>query len=453
MRILSIGILLFIFLLLPQAISACSCMMMMSGNPPCQSFWSSPVVFSGRVSEIKTAVRETGSLRGYGQRVVRFNVLGDYRGNVGTTTEITTGQGDGDCGYAFELNKDYLVYAYKGEDGALSTGICNPTKPLDKAIEDIQFIGGLTGAKPVGSVFGQISQYKSRKSTDEWQPNPPLTNVNVTLDGKAGKFETPTDENGKFRLSDLLPGEYVLKFIAPEGFTPSVTEEKISIPEKGCLVRDFVISRETLLSGRVLDADGAPVNKIFAELVPIESINERYQKDTQVAEVDENGRFTFKETPPGSYFLGVGLRRSSLLKHAFPKTFYPGTQIAENAAVVIIREGQLLKDLDFQLPPKLTERKIEGIVVFPDGKPAVKAYINVDEGEYGNEGGGGESGADGRFSLTLFEGLMYRVRAHISTSSGEQRHGHGVGVPLKGKVRDLKIVISEPGGSCARCRR
>lgn len=437
MRILSISaVVLLSFLFLPQAVSACSCFMMASGNPPCQSFWSTPVVFSGRVSEIKTVTPDTGPFRGFEQRVVRFTVSGDHRGNVGPTAEVMTGRGGGDCGYAFELNQDYLVYAYKGSDGLLSTGICSATKPLDKAIDDIQYIGSLTSAKPVGSVFGQITQYKSRRSTEEYQPNPPVTNVQMTLEGKAGRFETVTDENGKYRLSDLLPGDYVLKFAAPEGFTASVNEQKVTIPEKGCVVMDFGVSRETSLSGRILDADGHPVSKIFADLVPIETISERYQKDTYSAEVDENGRFTFRWVPPGTYYLGIGLRRSSVLKHAFPRTFYPGTQIAENAVTVIIREGQVLRDLDFQLPPKLIERKVEGIVVFPDGKLAAKAYLFVEEGEYGNEAGGGQSGADGRFSLNLFEGLSYRVRAYISIGpSGEQRHAHAVSVPMKGKIQ------------------
>ena len=141
-----------------------------------------------------------------------------------------------------------------------------------------------------------------------------------------------------------------------------------------------------------------------------------------------------------------------MLKNPYPKTFYPGTQNLENAATIIILEGQVLKNLDFRLPPQMTERKIEGIVVFPDGKPVANAHIIVEEGEYRDDGGVAESGPDGRFSLTVFRGLDYKLRAYVSFTSGEQRHAEPINIPTKGNIKNFKIVISEPGGSCAKCR-
>lgn len=450
MRFFIFAILTACWMSFPSISHACTCE---SIGPPCQSFWATPVVFSARAVDVKVVAKEVGKKGsgGFTMHVeVRFAVSAEYRGSVGPTVELVTGAGGGDCGYNFEQGREYLVYAHRGADGVLSTGICTPTKALEDAVEDLQFIGSLAIAKPVGSVSGRISEYKNHRSNGAWQPNPPIANLTVELTAKDGRVVTTTNEIGDFRFADLSAGEYELGFSAPEGFAPTTTKAKIRIPEKGCVVKDFAVSRETSVSGRITDADGSPVTKIFAELVPIEQINERYKRDSHVAEIDKNGRFELRFVAPGSYYLGVRLK-SSVLKHGYPRTFYPGTQLLGSAVVIIIREGQTLKDLDFQLPKRFAERKVQGIVTFPEGQPVADAYVLVEEVGLG-DAEGTRSDTTGRFTLKLFEGLSYKIRAYVTLESGGQRHAHSVEVGPKGPVTNLKIVISEPNGNCARCR-
>ncbi len=450
MRILLVPAILIIFF--PGYAEACSCVGFMSGNPPCQSFWNSPVVFSGRVESIKPVEVKVGDAGHFEQLIVRFAVSGDHRGGIGQTVDIVTGRGGGDCGYRFETNEHYLVYASKGENGMLSTGICMPTKKLADAQEDLQYIQDLTKAKPVGVLFGGVWESKARRSTDVWQPNQPMPNIALTFVGKERSHATETDTDGKYRISDISPGEYVLKLNAPKGY--SLPDERmVTIHEKGCSVMDFILARETSVSGRIVDSGGEPVSKLLVEMVPIEEIDRQYQKDKQVAELDANGRFMFRYPPPGSYYLGIGLGRWSVVKHSFPKTFYPGTPVRSSAAIIVVEEGQTQKDIDFQMPPKLAERKISGTVVFPNGKPVPKAAMIVIEGAYNDANTvAAFSDEDGRFELSLLEGLSYRVRAYVNLPGGGQRHAELVSVPAKGRVTNLKVTISEPGGSCAKCQ-
>ena len=451
MRIPTIITVFLSMILLPQVVSACSCVMMASGNPPCQSFWSAPVVFSGRVTEIKSFTADKGYANGFEQRIVRFIVQGDHRGGVGATAEVVTGRGGGDCGFSFKTGEDYLVYAYRDDTGQLSTGICTQTKQLSAATEDMAYIVSLSGAKAIGSIFGMVNQYIPKRSSDDYQSPPPMANVRITAEGKNGKIEATTDDNGKFRLTDLLPGEYVLKMATPEGFTGS-KETKVTIPEKGCAVTDFMVTRENSFSGRVLDSVGDPVSRILVDLVPVDQIRERYYRDRQFVVLDENGSFDFRSIAPGTYYLGVRLSPGPSEEHRYPRTFYPGTPLLENAVSIVVVEGAVTKGLDFQLPPKLSERKVEGIVVFPDGKPVPGALLGLDEGtEIG--GHGYAAGPDGQFSITILQGLTYRVRAWVNLASGGQQHAEPVDIPAKGNLKDVKLVISEPGGSCAKCRR
>jgi len=55
---------------------------------------------------------------------VKFEVSEVWRGDVGSTTVVTTGFGDGDCGFPFAVGDEYVVPAYEDSDG-LSTGLCS----------------------------------------------------------------------------------------------------------------------------------------------------------------------------------------------------------------------------------------------------------------------------------------------------------------------------------------
>jgi hypothetical protein len=55
---------------------------------------------------------------------VEFEVSEVWRGGVGSTAVVTTGFGDGDCGFPFAVGDEYVVPAYANSDG-LSTGLCS----------------------------------------------------------------------------------------------------------------------------------------------------------------------------------------------------------------------------------------------------------------------------------------------------------------------------------------
>ena len=440
------------FLLFPATSEACSCA---SSGPACQSYWNTPVVFNGRVIEIKQFTSDEESTRGWRQKLVRFTVNQAFRGISETTAEVVTGSGGGDCGYDFKLNESYLVYADNFKD-KLYTGICTRTQHILKAAEDLEYINNLSKTKAGATIYGTVNKYRQLKSDEEWQPNPPLPDIRLTIEGNGTSFETTTNSSGKFSLSNLASGDYILKLLVPKGFYPFDYEQTVKIHEKGCAEVHFSLAVDTSLSGRILNETGAPASKIMLNLIPVEQINERYQKDNYFVQADDDGRFTFRTIPSGKYYLGVRLNRLGGPEAVYPRTFYPGTQKLNEAAAIIIGEGQVLENYNFQLPAKLTERKIEGIVVFPDGKPVQNASICFEEVEYSERsmcrGDDGKIETDGRFSFTRLNGLRYLVRAYANDADGKQRHAEPVEIPAYGNVSNLKLVISEPNGNCEKCR-
>ncbi|HXH68884.1 MAG TPA: hypothetical protein VNI60_00915 [Pyrinomonadaceae bacterium] len=447
-----------LFFVSPAIIEACSCI---GSGPPCQSFWNTEVVFSGQVTEIKDTPAKPASNGDnefssmFRTKTVRLAVTESFRGIEERSVELETGLGGGDCGFAFETGQSYLIYAYRNkETGKLGTGICTRTQLLSKATEDLEYFRGLKDAKAGGTVYGKVTKYLIRKSDDEYKPNPPLQNIRLTFLGNGNSYEALTDEKGEYRLSNLAAGEYKMRVKVPEGMWGFEKEQTIKIPDKGCAVTYTALATKTFLSGKIQTDEAAPAAKIAVNLIPVEQIGERYQKDTYFAYTDEQGRYLFKEIPAGTYYLGIRLDRSGDPDLSYPRTFYPGTTDLQNAAPITITEGQVIENFDFALGKKLTTRKIRGVVLMPDGKPVAKARLCIEEVEYSESSScwnGIETDAKGQFSYTLMNNLRYLIRAHITIQTN-QRHAEPVEIAANGDVSDVKLVITEANGSCEKCR-
>lgn len=94
---------------------------------------------------------EGGRFFGY---TIFFQTTKSWKGMNKTIIPISTGRGGGDCGYEFEVNKEYIVYAshaYGVPDHYLVTSICSRTAPVSEATEDISFLAALPvlSLKPV----------------------------------------------------------------------------------------------------------------------------------------------------------------------------------------------------------------------------------------------------------------------------------------------------------------
>ena len=114
---------------------ACSCA---APPPPKQALEQAHAVFVARVTKIERGGR-------FG-KTVTMEVSTTWKGIKEKTVTVFTGLGGGDCGYAFQVDKSYLVYAYQSKDrdgklGPLSTNICTRTRAVESAKGDIDALG------------------------------------------------------------------------------------------------------------------------------------------------------------------------------------------------------------------------------------------------------------------------------------------------------------------------
>jgi len=103
---------------------------------PAEGLSSSRAVFAAVVTDIQpnTATR-------FGGLEVTLRVEQVWKGAPEETTKVHTAGTGAACGYPFVEGKTYLVYVVHDDADPMRVSLCSRTTPLDKAKEDLDFLG------------------------------------------------------------------------------------------------------------------------------------------------------------------------------------------------------------------------------------------------------------------------------------------------------------------------
>jgi hypothetical protein len=122
---------------------ACSCRPLTPAEFYAQAF----AVLEARVvavRELPPAANDFGA-----RRSVRVRVVRAWKGVEGEEIELFTYVDSATCGYTFEVDQSYLVYATKGRDDGLWVGQCGGTRTMATASEQLKALGmGATTVDP-----------------------------------------------------------------------------------------------------------------------------------------------------------------------------------------------------------------------------------------------------------------------------------------------------------------
>ena len=108
---------------------ACSCLQPPAPN---QALADARAVFSGKVTNIQ---QDRYTLN------VTFEVDQQWKGDEAETIVIQTATSSATCGYPFEVNQTYLVYANQPQGSKLRTDHCSRTTLLNQATDDLSELG------------------------------------------------------------------------------------------------------------------------------------------------------------------------------------------------------------------------------------------------------------------------------------------------------------------------
>jgi Tissue inhibitor of metalloproteinase len=164
-----------LFFCLGGDIFACSCV---AQGPPCQAYWQADAVFVGQVEakEIKEEILKTPTgeeIRRTDAEVrVTFTITEAFRGVTRKEVDIFTTTGGGSCGYNFEMDGVYIVYAYEYPKGGgkLQTDICTRTQKYSEHIPDIAYARSLANAAPGAVIYGAVTRVREGSGPDSRVP-------------------------------------------------------------------------------------------------------------------------------------------------------------------------------------------------------------------------------------------------------------------------------------------
>src|SRR5262245_23789089 len=425
-------------------------------RPPCEAYWAYDAVFVGEVIaiDLKTQTEKTDRYAIVKEEArVTLKITEAFRGVTVAEAEVFTyfNNTSANCGYHFERGGVYLVYAKKSQDydGKLSTSICTRTQKYSESSSDVIYARSMRKAaadqaKAGGTIFGKAIQQIEGRDRNPDYTLAPLPGVPVLIKGKDQNFNQKTDEDGRYSVSGLPPGDYTVKLDLPIELEP-VEEMKARISDHGCAEANFHTRWDGRLTGTVFDADGRPT-RVGIYLIKAE--NRRMEWSLYAASNDD-GQYEVKGIQPGRYrilFIHLGLNP----QQGDPPTkyFHPGVSDLDQAYILSIGEGQRISEFALRLPALPRQKMLEGMTLSTEGTPLADVVVY-----YGQPNANlvemVRSDEQGRFSFNAYEGVKYYVKPVISKDSSEVDNFNWIEFNEEDKKSPLKIVIDpkRPGNS------
>ena len=205
-----------------------------------------------------------------------------------------------------------------------------------------------------------------------------------------------TDEEGRYKLSNVPPGRYHLTAVSPgyvfaEAGANEWQQGKVVNVSAGDDLKDldFTLVRGGVVTGRITDSDGKPV---VEELVTLVHADARERKEKQYARpvetaTDDRGVYRAWGVTPGRYLVYAGRTKEDNFRRSgyydvgtfYPQTFYPSVTEESQARVVEVTAGGEEDEVDITLSlSKLSKTfAARGRVVDEDGRAVAGVSVAV----------------------------------------------------------------------------
>lgn len=428
----AIGPLVLISLCAPSAVRACAC----SQAPPgaCQGLQQGDVVFLGTVTSVEnTSPSDISSTAAAPEGQTQNSAAADASGNTNPAAPITryhfhvnerfagpdtddidilSGGDDGDCGYRFKQGEQYVVFTQQELGGQLFATICNGTRPASGARALIPQLRAMRNGDRVASVFGVLRRSDPPFLAPVDDPDDPLPNIALRLRSKYDRFSTSTGPNGIYTFYDVHAGEY--SFTANLPVRMELTQKTLTgglppfkIPNGACYEYDVDALPTGHIRGSVIGPDGKPL-----KIASVELYRAGQYGDTRPGLwgfQGFRGYFDFDHIGPGEYILVYNRINRKDPNSPFPRSFYPGTSDADNAAPIVLKDGQALK-VALKVRDGYPTRPLKVHVKWEDGKPPGNLTVMA-KADDGTANPAAQKIDDGLFEFPLLESNRYTVSA------------------------------------------
>ena len=152
---------------------------------------------------------------------------------------------------------------------------------------------------------------------------------------------------------------------------------------------------------------------------------------------DGNGLFELADLPPGSYVVGVGFTPEMDPTTMYARTVFPSP--------IDVDKGNRVEIGALRLPPPARRYELRGIAVAADGTPVAGASVFL-QGARGRQVTALiRTAADGSFTLPVFDGQSYTLRAYVNVSANPVRQANAARTfTVAGDPPPVRIVLVVP---------
>ena len=244
-----------------------------------------------------------------------------------------------------------------------------------------------------------------------------------------------TDQDGKYRITDVPAGSYQVAPVAPAFVISDVNKswgQSLIIAEGDNVAGiDFDLVKGGVITGKVTDADGHPVMEERLALLGADSPRSGLYHVSVNFQTDDRGIYRMFGIRPGRYKVSIGEDNFGAYNgfgtgRSLPITFYPDVTDAANARVVEIGEGDEATNIDITIASASQTFSVSGRVMDGEtGKPIPNVTISlskiliIDRSSSSSSGGGTDvrSNPDGAFRLEKLAAGKYSVSIQPPTES------------------------------------
>ena len=208
-------LLLFIILILPIQLFACSCVTF-GGSLTIKEYNNSKYIISGKATKVILNYEESI----YRQRQIEFEIDEVFKGKIESKKiTIYTALGDAACGLFVNENEEWVIYAYM-DDGVFSTNLCTRSQ-LKKKVSS--------------SDYKSLKKFKNNSSNTKWKNNTGSIIAEGKLENNMPIGHWKYFYNNGFLESEVSykNGEYdgkCIKYLDPEGIVTRLHYDK-KIPQ------------------------------------------------------------------------------------------------------------------------------------------------------------------------------------------------------------------------------
>src|SRR5271157_5199964 len=336
-----------------------------------------------------------------------------------------------------------------------------------------------------GVVKDAVTGQPLRDYTVSTQVNATWTGNTILMSAKTREAIATTDQQGRYKLSDLPTGEYRIQARESQRFGFQVTRH-IALAGHDLDGIDFNIKVDGAITGKIVDENKDPVPGMTVFLVAREyymgSLGSFLRSSVRT---NDRGEYTLQRVEAGRPYLILVEKRERTLpprsdvplnpklrKRAPMRTWYPNSPSPDGAMAITLRPGERREGVDIEVK-KSQSYCIEGTLEGSGGPAALNFGIEAQQPSSGVSSGGGmfmatpggTTGRDGVFRICdLYPGI-YRLTANqrsgdpnqqppaygVATIAVSDRDIRGIklsaspGLPLEGEVAWDGVSPGTPG--------